>query len=64
MDTPHAGVEGSIASEKKNFDAFAVWQMPIRDIIAEGANVAAYLVFEGSHVRHSVAKTTRQQVSN
>lgn len=50
MDTPHVGVEGFIASEKKNFDAFDDWQMPIRDIIAEGNKVAAYLVFEGTHV--------------
>jgi predicted ester cyclase len=50
MDTPHPGVEGFIASEKKNFDAFADWQMPIRDIIAEGDKVAAYLVFEGTQV--------------
>jgi predicted ester cyclase len=32
MDTPHHGVEGFIASEKKNFDAFADWQMPIREM--------------------------------
>ena len=50
MDTPHVGVEGFIASEKKNFNAFGDWQMPIRDIIAEGDKVAAYLVFEGTHV--------------
>ena len=50
IDTPHPGVEGFIASEKKNFDAFADWQMPIRDIVAEGDKVAAYLVFEGTHV--------------
>jgi predicted outer membrane protein/predicted ester cyclase len=50
IDTPHHGVEGFIASEKKNFDAFADWQMPIREIIAEDDKVAAYLVFEGTHV--------------
>jgi ketosteroid isomerase-like protein len=31
MNTPHQGVERFIASEKKNFDAFADWQMPIRN---------------------------------
>jgi predicted ester cyclase len=50
MNTPHQGVEGFIASEKKNFDAFADWQMPIKELIAEGDKVAAYLVFEGTHV--------------
>jgi predicted ester cyclase len=50
MDTARPGVEGFIASEKKNFDAFDDWQMPIRDIIAEGDKVAAYLVFEGTHI--------------
>jgi hypothetical protein len=32
MVTPHQGVEGFIASEKKNFDAFADWQMPLISI--------------------------------
>ena len=50
MDTPHPSVEGFIASEKKNFDAFDDWQMPIRDMIAEGDKVVAYLVFEGTHI--------------
>lgn len=50
LDTPHHGVSGLIASEEKNFDAFADWQMLIQELVAEGDKVAAYLVFEGTHV--------------
>ena len=49
IDTPHHGVAGFVASEKKNLDAFDDWTMPIVEMIAEGDKVAAYLVFQGIH---------------
>ncbi len=51
VDTPHPGVEGFRASEEKNFAAYDDWQMPLIDMIAEGDQVAAYLIFEGIHAR-------------
>ena len=48
LDTPHHGAEGFIASEKKNFDAFKGFKMPIVRMVAEGDQVAAYLIFEGN----------------
>ncbi|MCR9283191.1 MAG: ester cyclase [Rhodobacteraceae bacterium] len=51
VDTPHPGVAGFRASEEKNFAAYDDWQMPLIDMIAEGDEVAAYLIFEGTHAR-------------
>lgn len=49
IDTPYPGVEGLIESEKKNFDAFPGFKMPIVEMVAEGDLVAAYFIFEGKH---------------
>ncbi|AJC24970.1 MULTISPECIES: ester cyclase [Bacillus] len=49
VDTPYPGVEGLIESEKKNFDAFPDFKMPIKAMAAEGDLVAAYFIFEGRH---------------
>ena len=51
VDTPHSGVTGFRASEEKNFAAYDDWKMPLIDMIAEGDQVAAYLIFEGTHAR-------------
>lgn len=49
MDTPIHGADGFIASEKKNFDGFPGFSFQIEALIAEGDQVAAYLVFDGKH---------------
>lgn len=49
IDTPFPGVEGLVESEKKNFDAFPGFQMPIKAILAEDDQVAVYFIFEGKH---------------
>ncbi|WP_312889247.1 ester cyclase [Desertibacillus haloalkaliphilus] len=49
IDTPFPGVEGLVESEKKNFDAFPDFKMPIKAILAEGDQVAVYFIFEGTH---------------
>ncbi|MFP7159492.1 ester cyclase [Priestia aryabhattai] len=49
VDTPYYGIEGFIEAEKKNFDAFPDFKFPIKAILAEGDQVAAYLLFEGTH---------------
>ncbi|MGB3781788.1 ester cyclase [Priestia megaterium] len=49
VDTPFLGAEGLIESEKKNFDAFPGFKMPIKTMVAEGNQVAVYFVFEGTH---------------
>lgn len=49
VDTPFHGVQGLVESEKKNFDAFEDFKMPIKTIIAEDDQVAVYLIFEGTH---------------
>lgn len=49
IDTPFPGVQGLIESEKKNFDAFPGFKMPIVEMIAEGDLVAGYFIFEGKH---------------
>ena len=49
VDTPFHGVEGLVESEKKNFDAFPGFRMPIQAMIAEGNQVAVYFIFEGTH---------------
>lgn len=51
VDTPHQGAEGFIASEKKNFDAFKGFKMPIVRMVAEGDQVSVYLIFEGYQSR-------------
>lgn len=49
LDTPFPGVEGLIESEKKNFDAFPDFKMPIKAMVAEDDLVAVYFIFEGTH---------------
>lgn len=49
IDTPFYGAEGLAESEKKNFDAFPGFKMPVQAIFAEGDQVAVYLIFEGKH---------------
>lgn len=49
VDTPYQGAEGLIESEKKNFDAFPGFIMPIKAMVAEGDQVAVYFIFEGKH---------------
>ncbi|MGM0876179.1 MAG: ester cyclase [Bacillota bacterium] len=49
VDTPFPGVEGLVESEKKNFDAFPGFKMPIKAIMSEGEHVAVYFIFEGTH---------------
>ncbi|MFC4600260.1 ester cyclase [Cohnella hongkongensis] len=49
VDTPFHGVEGLIESEKKNFDAFPSFKMPIKVMVAEADQVAVYFIFEGTH---------------
>lgn len=49
IDTSFSGVEGLVESEKKNFDAFPGFKMPIKAMVAEGDQVAVYFVFEGTH---------------
>lgn len=49
VDTPFYGAEGLVNSEKKNFDAFPGFKMPIKAMLAEGDQVAVYFVFEGKH---------------
>ena len=55
IDTPFPGVEGLTESEKKNFDAFPGFKMPIVEMVAEGDLVAAYFIFEGKHTGTPVA---------
>lgn len=49
IDTPFYGAEGLVESEKKNFDAFPGFKMPVQSIFAKGDQVAVYLIFEGKH---------------
>ena len=46
VDCPFPGL---VESEKKNFDAFNDFKMPIKALIAEGDLVAAYMDFTGTH---------------
>lgn len=48
IDTPYAGVAGFIDAEKKHLDAFDGFTMPVNAMFAEGDQVAAFLVFEGT----------------
>ncbi|MFP3459947.1 ester cyclase [Arthrobacter globiformis] len=47
VDTPHQGIEGFVAAEKKNLDAFEGYRMAI-ETTAEEDRVVAYIVFEGN----------------
>jgi predicted ester cyclase len=38
LDKPYKGVKGLIESEKKNFDAFPGFKMPIKSMVAEDVN--------------------------
>ena len=49
MEKPIPGAAGFIASEKKNFDAFPGFSFQIERMVAEGDQVAAYLIFDGKH---------------
>jgi predicted ester cyclase len=49
VDTPKPGVDGFIASERAFFEECVDWKMPIHHMVAEGDQVAAYLVFEGTY---------------
>lgn len=49
VDTPFYGVEGLVESEKKNFAAVQNFKMPLKAMLAEGDQVAAYFVIEGTH---------------
>lgn len=49
LEKPFSGIEGLVESEKKNFDAFPNFKMPIKAIMAEDDQVAVYLIFEGTH---------------
>ncbi|MER2048278.1 MAG: ester cyclase [Solibacillus sp.] len=49
IDTPFYGAEGLVESERKNFEAFPGFKMPIQKILAEDDQVAVYLIFEGTH---------------
>jgi len=46
-DTPILGTAGFIQSEKKNFDAFEGFIFKIESLLAEGDQVAAYMMFDG-----------------
>ena len=50
VDTPHQGIEGFVAAEKKNLDAFEGYRMAI-ETTAEEDRVVAYIVFEGKQSR-------------
>lgn len=47
VDTPIMGAQGFINSEKKNFDQFEDFTFRIQHLLAEGPQVAAYLLFDG-----------------
>ena len=49
VDTPFYGVEGFLESEKKKLNSFSDLKMSIKAMVAEGNQVAAYLIFEGKH---------------
>jgi len=54
VDTPHPGVAGLVESEKKNFDAFERFRFPIETLVAEGDEVAAYMLFDGEGYRTDI----------
>lgn len=47
VDTPHLGIEGFLAAEKRNLDAFEGYSTTI-ETTAEEDRVVAYVVFEGN----------------
>ena len=47
VDTPRQGIDGFMAAEKKNLDAFEGYRMAI-ETTAEEDRVVAYVVFEGN----------------
>lgn len=47
LDTPIRGADGFVASEKKNFDAFAGFRFTVEALFSEGGHVAAYMIFDG-----------------
>ncbi|MBE2163001.1 ester cyclase [Acinetobacter oleivorans] len=49
LDTPIKGVNGFVASEKKNFDAFNEFKFTVEHIFAEDDKVAAFMIFDGYH---------------
>ena len=49
VNTPFPGVEGLTESEKKNFDVFSDSTFSIKELLAEGDLVAAYMEFTGTH---------------
>lgn len=49
VDSPIPGAAGFVRSEKANFDSFNGFTMRIHHLLAEGDQVAAYLIFEGNH---------------
>ncbi|KQW65528.1 ester cyclase [Phenylobacterium sp. Root77] len=52
VDTPKPGVTGLIDSERPSFEAFESYSFALKQMVAEGDKVAAYLLFEGkNHVR-------------
>jgi len=51
---PRPGVEGLVEAEKKNFEAFESFRLPIEALVAEGDKVAAYMLFEGKGYRSDV----------
>lgn len=48
VDTPHAGAQGFIDAEKKNFESFRHFTFPVHDLIGEGDKVVAYIISEAS----------------
>ncbi|KRB49665.1 ester cyclase [Phenylobacterium sp. Root700] len=52
VDTPKPGVSGLIDSERPSFEAFESYSFALKQVVAEGDKVAAYLLFEGkNHIR-------------
>jgi predicted ester cyclase len=51
MDTPIRGTDNFIAAEKQGFDPFPGFRLQVERLVAEGDQVAAYIVFDGEHTR-------------
>ncbi len=47
IDTPRRGVEGFVSAEKKHVDTAKEFRMTVETMVAEGDQVAAYVVVEG-----------------
>lgn len=54
-------MKGLIESEKKNFDAFPDFKMPVQSIIAEVDQAAVYLMFEGTLLPSFIGKENEAQ---